>query len=222
MSEDLTEEGEFDLNLFDGESAVDGLDVLSLDDLDDIDESTEPVVSGGDDLDLDLGVDDLGELNEEEMFDAPSEFVIDDPMEAVQLDDLTLPEAESEETVASEELEDTILDFSDVAETKDTEDQTGEAFEGLGLNLDEDEEVADLNDLEIAHSLDDLEEVETTSLSGDEMDEIDDEVNTKVDLARAYVDMGDGEGARSILEEVLGEGNQGQQQEAQQLLDQLT
>lgn len=220
VSEDITEEGEFDLNLLDGAATEDDLDVLSLDDLDDIDESTEPAISGDDDLDL--SVDDLGELDEEEIFDAPSEFVIDDPMEAAQLDDLTLPEAESAETVASEELEDTILDFSDVAEIKDTEDQTGEAFEGLGLNLDEGEEVTDLNDLDTSLSLDNLEEVETTSLSADETEEITDEVNTKLDLARAYVDMGDGEGARSILEEVLGEGNQGQQQEAQQLLDQLT
>ena len=33
------------------------------------------------------------------------------------------------------------------------------------------------------------------------------EVGTKLDLARAYIDMGDPEGARSILEEVLDEGD---------------
>jgi pilus assembly protein FimV len=47
------------------------------------------------------------------------------------------------------------------------------------------------------------------------------EVGTKLDLARAYVDMGDPNGARSILEEVLDEGDQGQRQQAQQLLDSL-
>jgi pilus assembly protein FimV len=47
------------------------------------------------------------------------------------------------------------------------------------------------------------------------------EVGTKLDLARAYVDMGDPAGARSILEEVLDEGDQGQRQQAQQLLDSL-
>lgn len=47
------------------------------------------------------------------------------------------------------------------------------------------------------------------------------EVGTKLDLARAYVDMGDPAGARSILEEVLDEGDQGQRQQAQQLLDAL-
>ena len=34
------------------------------------------------------------------------------------------------------------------------------------------------------------------------------EVGTKLDLARAYVDMGDPAGARSILEEVLDEGDE--------------
>jgi pilus assembly protein FimV len=47
------------------------------------------------------------------------------------------------------------------------------------------------------------------------------EVGTKLDLARAYIDMGDPEGARSILEEVLGEGDPGQRREAQTLIDAL-
>jgi pilus assembly protein FimV len=45
------------------------------------------------------------------------------------------------------------------------------------------------------------------------------EVGTKLDLARAYLDMGDPDGARSILNEVLEEGDQPQRQEARQLLD---
>ena len=47
------------------------------------------------------------------------------------------------------------------------------------------------------------------------------EVGTKLDLARAYVDMGDPSGARSILEEVLDEGDASQRQQAQQLLESL-
>ncbi|MCZ6517572.1 MAG: hypothetical protein O6763_08795 [Gammaproteobacteria bacterium] len=47
------------------------------------------------------------------------------------------------------------------------------------------------------------------------------EVGTKLDLARAYIDMGDPDGARSILKEVLDEGDDPQQQEARQLLDEL-
>ncbi|MEL7297795.1 MAG: FimV/HubP family polar landmark protein [Pseudomonadota bacterium] len=48
------------------------------------------------------------------------------------------------------------------------------------------------------------------------------EVGTKLDLARAYVDMGDPDGARSILDEVLSEGDDEQKAEAQKLLDNLS
>ena len=47
------------------------------------------------------------------------------------------------------------------------------------------------------------------------------EVGTKLDLARAYIDMGDPEGARSILQEVLDEGDSNQRHEAQGLIDAL-
>jgi pilus assembly protein FimV len=47
------------------------------------------------------------------------------------------------------------------------------------------------------------------------------EVGTKLDLARAYMDMGDPEGARSILEEVVNEGSASQKQEAQRLIEAL-
>jgi pilus assembly protein FimV len=47
------------------------------------------------------------------------------------------------------------------------------------------------------------------------------EVATKLDLARAYVEMGDTDGAREILEEVLKEGSEQQQAEANQLLSSI-
>jgi pilus assembly protein FimV len=47
------------------------------------------------------------------------------------------------------------------------------------------------------------------------------EVGTKLDLARAYIDMGDPEGARSILDEVLKEGSAVQKQEAERLVSSL-
>ncbi|GIX21378.1 MAG: hypothetical protein KatS3mg121_0161 [Gammaproteobacteria bacterium] len=48
-----------------------------------------------------------------------------------------------------------------------------------------------------------------------------DEVATKLDLARAYLDIGDTDGAASTLEEVLAEGNEEQRREAEELLDQI-
>ena len=45
-----------------------------------------------------------------------------------------------------------------------------------------------------------------------------DEAATKLDLARAYYEMGDYDGAREILEEVVREGNEEQIKDAQRLL----
>jgi len=81
--------------------------------------------------------------------------------------------------------------------------------------------------------LDDLEftgtsSVESPDLAGDFDDEDDfqflsgsDEAGTKLDLARAYIDMDDIEGAREILEEVLDEGAEAQVEQARELLGRL-
>ncbi|MBE1162915.1 FimV/HubP family polar landmark protein [Dyella acidiphila] len=53
----------------------------------------------------------------------------------------------------------------------------------------------------------------------DEFGELnDDPIDTKLDLARAYLDMGDPDGARAMLEEVLHEGSQMQRDVAQTLM----
>ncbi|MNZ33570.1 hypothetical protein D3C78_509160 [compost metagenome] len=48
-----------------------------------------------------------------------------------------------------------------------------------------------------------------------------DETATKLDLARAYIDMGDADGARDILDEVLKEGSTSQQQEAREMMGRI-
>jgi len=48
-----------------------------------------------------------------------------------------------------------------------------------------------------------------------------DEVATKLDLARAYIDMGDHQGARDILDEVVKDGDDTQRQEAEDILSRL-
>ena len=62
---------------------------------------------------------------------------------------------------------------------------------------------------------------EAAFLSEDAFDFADegDTETTKLDLARAYVDMGDRDGARDILDEVLTEGSEEQQQQARALLE---
>ncbi len=54
-----------------------------------------------------------------------------------------------------------------------------------------------------------------------DIDEID-EAETKLDLASAYIDMDDPEGATSILKEVIAEGNDEQKVRAQTILDSLS
>jgi pilus assembly protein FimV len=88
------------------------------------------------------------------------------------------------------------------------------------------EQSGELSQVDFDIGADDVEDAEPTSVvtpgpgrrpEGPTMTE----VGTKLDLARAYVDMGDPEGARSILNEVLEEGDSAQQQEARKLLDEL-
>ena len=47
------------------------------------------------------------------------------------------------------------------------------------------------------------------------------EVQTKLDLARQFIDMGDPESARHMLGEVLEEGDPAQKQEAKRIIDSL-
>lgn len=60
--------------------------------------------------------------------------------------------------------------------------------------------------------------IEETVVAEDELEE----VNTKLDLVTAYMDMGDAEGARELLDEVLKEGGSKQRERAQQLLNSLS
>ena len=97
------------------------------------------------------------------------------------------------------------------------EEDSGSRSEGLvdePVNLDTAFDVVDGED----DSADVLEIGEVTA-PDETIDE--DEVATKLDLARAYVEMGDEDGARAILEEVAAEGSQAQRGDAETLLSQL-
>jgi FimV-like protein len=48
-----------------------------------------------------------------------------------------------------------------------------------------------------------------------------DEFETKIDLAKAYIDMGDTDAAKDIAQEVLEKGTDAQKQEAQAIIDKL-
>jgi pilus assembly protein FimV len=98
-----------------------------------------------------------------------------------------------------------------------TETGTGATSSRYKLDLDVGETTSD-RDREPTHT----ERLPAEELALPELEPVTmSEVGTKLDLARAYMDMGDPEGARSILEEVLSEGSASQKQEAQRLIASL-
>ena len=67
----------------------------------------------------------------------------------------------------------------------------------------------------------DVESTEPPTGQWDEQAGLWNEVSTKMDLARAYVEMEDPEAARAILDDIVQEGNEEQQAEAKVLLERL-
>ncbi len=109
------------------------------------------------------------------------------------------------------------LDLDDLTEALKVSDLSGDTVEQMRDDATVEQPRPDVGGEDVATQelapedmSDDLHEARTMT-----------EVGTKLDLARAYVDMGDPAGARSILEEVLDEGDEAQRQQAQQLLDSL-
>jgi pilus assembly protein FimV len=147
---------------------------------------------------IDLDEIDIGDLDLPDAPDAEggdATLMISDP------DSLPVEEDETEMSSTQEipDFDDITADFSvDKALADDTAEQPALADTGLDAAVAEDDSTQEMP-------------AEATMT----------EVGTKLDLARAYIDMGDPDGARSILNEVLVEGTDGQRQEAQQLLGDL-
>jgi len=149
--------------------------------------------------------------------------------------EMEVPDIETEgdtaEVEALEEPEDGDLDLEDITAAlgRDLE-QTAE-MPVAGATADADTLIADIfgdeDETRVAPRSDVLGDREDDAAATREMPQIENpdvtlsEVGTKLDLARAYIDMGDPDGARSILDEVMEEGDEGQQGEARDLLDGL-
>ena len=104
------------------------------------------------------------------------------------------------------------LDLSDDIGSSEQTDQNHESI------MQSETEVPDISGLSLTpiEAADDVEDEEESeeSIYGAETDPRD----SKLDLARAYLDMGDDEGARPVLMEVIKEGDLAQQAEARELL----
>ncbi|GAB6406985.1 FimV/HubP family polar landmark protein [Pseudomonas sp. MHK4] len=162
------------------------------------------------DLDMDLGgepspailaEDDFLLSLDEDVKDLPAAPAPQVPQ--VALDDLDLP-ADFDLSLADE------MDETPPAQAFSTElDDVSAELDDLSRSISEPSFTVD----DALATVDD--EPEFDFLSGT------DEVATKLDLAQAYIDMGDNDGARDILNEVVTEGDDGQKSEAREMLARL-
>jgi len=208
---------------FDRDNENTGIDSLDESFLDELDAELDKVAGedeelGGsemeestlDDLELDVSDEDLA-LMEEFSDSADSanagfegdELTLDDELELednLHEDDLNDDDLEGIESLGdlTEESDDALVDEELPVASDEVRD---EAPKSPVPNLDEDD-LGDDDDFDF--------------LAGT------DEAATKLDLARAYIEMGDSDGARDILEEVALEGDDEQKSEAQDLLKNLS
>ncbi len=186
----------------------------------------------GDDLEIDIDeemtADEAREVEEEE-----EEVEVD--LESAELDlgelDVIEDEALDQESL-EDELVHTADDLNDLeCETDLQEDVEAEAEVEIEVEASDEIDLEigesfDADDLDAAADAEIAQEAAASSTSTEDVDTDDefeflsdtDEVATKLDLARAYIEMGDIDGAKDILDEVIQEGEEEQKAEANQLL----
>ena len=163
------------------------------------------------DLDFDSSTTELDEtpsLDFSDSEEAPAEPAPEAPASSESEDDLEL-DSQSAAQLADELDLDLDADFLDSGEPSDAD-----------VPADDDQTIiADMTPpaAPAAPAANDMDD------SGEELDFLSDadEASTKLDLARAYIDMGDRDGAKDILDEVMIEGNDNQKSEAKDLLTRL-
>jgi pilus assembly protein FimV len=170
------------------------------------------------DLDLDMGGDEEPDAETDMDFDLDlgELSVVADETATASDDDLILDLDMDELVTASDEgaLDLGDFDLADLEKALDVGAETGTTSdEPLDLDM-------SLDDLGSLGDMDDFGDFGDLSDLGD-LDVGDDEMTTKLDLAQAYAEMGDPEGARGMLEEVIAAGSDEQKQQAQALIDKL-
>ncbi|MFW2373894.1 MAG: FimV/HubP family polar landmark protein [Gammaproteobacteria bacterium] len=232
MDQDNTMAMDQPLDLGDTELALD--DDLELDA--DLDGFSEDMSSAADELavaddmefdlgdfdaEVDVGGDEAGSLAES----GSDEMDIDDSFSLdFEASDLGFDKEGDADSSLDADL-DLAMDFD-----SETPDAAGEGDMGLemddfSLDLDAGSTAssgADDTGLALDMSDSDITDMGDDDFDISELSEDIDEVSTKLELARAYIDMGDKAGAKSILEEVKQEGNGDQQSRANELLQEAS
>lgn len=177
-------------------------------------EETRDNIAAPDELDFNLGGDDASASSSSD--DSGLDFSLDMDTSSDGDDELT----------ASMAIDLNEMDISAPDSSDDDDEPTASMVMDLD-SLDLDSASAQLDTGSLDFNIDDTaSDLDLNIDAGDAMDMSlsanTDEVGTKLDLAKAYIDMGDSAGAKSILDEVLEEGSDGQKQEAEQLISQLS
>lgn len=198
-----------DLDLGDLNESSDDLEFSSLE----LDSADDSLPEFEEDLSFDEEEMDLPELTDEISDDLDSE------LESLAGDDIELPTLETPTDDLNElpELDDDFdISVATPAEELESVDEVAAEYKEELPSLD------DAVDGDDFPPLGDLDDIDLDNLDSD-LDFLSgtDESETKLDLARAYIDMEDQDGAREILQEVLEEGTDEQKQEATKLMDGL-
>ena len=204
---------------------VDDVTAFELDHMDDNAGSSQELGSIDDDMDDTFLEDD--QIDEGEVIEL-DESSLDLSADGIDLDE------DSIDLDATDDED----DFEDTAFMSVVDEDVGDSDDEISFDLDDDPAMDADSDGSPAKTgtfapgdFDDPEElaISETDIGDVSFDDIDDlmlpddvdEVGTKLDLARAFIDMGDVEGARSSLDEVLVEGDENQKAEATGLLKHL-
>jgi len=197
----------------------------------------EDIASDDGGVELDLSMDD----EDGESLEVPGEINIDEleasPDEGLEIDLSIDDDADSDDALDANNLE---LDTGDDDESDDNDDNDAIALDNdldMDLDLEIQEDNADVPEIDMEGTVempkldvgdmgieiddDDDHTVFVPRASAADEQTAEDEIATKLDLAKAYVELGDKDSAKGILDEVLADGNEEQKQAAQELISQL-
>jgi len=154
------------------------------------------------------------DFNRDPVADSSESLVLEDDMDDINLDDFDFSSGSAPlDTTAVESAEasiDTVENVESVDVASDNKSESNDFdfdFDDISsvlANSDEEESNMFGEDSLIVSDLTDMDEFET-----------------KIDLAKAYIDMGDVAAAKDVAQEVLEKGTDAQKQEAQAIIDQL-
>ena len=209
-------------------------DVLELDDDDTLELGDDDALEHDDDDVLELSADDTLELGDDDVLEHDDDDTLelgdDDILEHDDDDTLELGDDDALEHDDDDDTlelhDDDILELHDDDVLEPDDDDVLEPDDDDVLELDDDDilEFGDDDILELVDDdaveldLDDDGEFDLGFADDDDELNLEEDAGSKLDLARAYIEMGDNGGAKPLLEAVLGEGDEAQIGEANELL----